>query len=62
VEDLERDIFEREQRIEALHHEMTQPEVLRDGNEVRRVQNELSEQQAKLASLYEHWEEATELN
>jgi len=62
VEDLEKEIFDREQRIESLHHEMTLPQTLRDGDEVRRVQAELSEQQATLAKLYEHWEEATELN
>ncbi len=62
VTELERDIFDRETRIERLHHEMTLPDVLRDHAEVRRVQAELAAQQAKLASLYEHWEEATELN
>lgn len=62
VTELEREIFERETRIESLHHEMTLPDVLRDHAEVRRVQSELAEQQAKLATLYEHWEEATELN
>src|SRR5690606_4814728 len=62
VEDLEKEIFDRETRIEALHQEMGQESTLRDGERVRRVQNELAEQQAALAKLYEHWEEATELN
>ena len=62
MEDLEKEIFDRERRIESLHHEMTLPETLRDGDAVRRVQSELADQQTKLATLYEHWDEATELN
>ena len=62
VADLEQEIFERESRIEHLHHEMTQPDVLRDGDRVRAIQQELAAQQEALPQLYEHWEEATELN
>jgi hypothetical protein len=38
------------------------PEVLRDGRKVREVQERIAAEQASLATLYEHWEEATELN
>ncbi len=62
VEDLEKEIFDRETRIESLHQEMALPETLRDGERVRRIQNGLTEEQDALAKLYEHWEEATELN
>jgi ATP-binding cassette subfamily F protein 3 len=62
VAELEAEIFEREARIEALHVTLTTPEVLRDGRRVNEVQAQLDEQQAALRTLYEHWEEASELN
>lgn len=62
VADLEKEIFDRETRIEQLHQEMASPEALRDGVRVRTLQQELSAQQSALPKLYEHWEEASELN
>ncbi len=62
VEDIEAEIFERESRIEELHTALATPEVLRDGDKVKRIKAEIEEQQQTLATLYEHWEEATELN
>jgi ATP-binding cassette subfamily F protein 3 len=62
VAELEAEIFEREARIETLHATLTTPEVLRDGRRVKEVQAQLDEQQATLRALYEHWEEASELN
>ena len=62
VADLEAEIFDREARVEQLHADMLQPEVLRDGRRVREIQAEIATQQESLQALYEHWEEATELN
>jgi ATP-binding cassette subfamily F protein 3 len=62
LEDLEAEIFQREGRIEELHAALAQPEVLRDGQRVRKIQAELAEHQQSLQTLYEHWEEAAELN
>lgn len=62
VEDLEKEIFQRESRIEELHASLTQPDVLRNGQRVREIQAEVAEHQESLKTLYEHWEEATELN
>ncbi len=62
VADLERDIFEREQRVQELQSQLSQPDVLRQGDLVRRVQQELSDLLAALPPLYEHWEEAAKLN
>jgi ATP-binding cassette subfamily F protein 3 len=62
VADLEAEIFDRESRIEALHAALASPEVLRDGNRVRDIQSEIVQQKDSLKILYEHWEEATELN
>jgi ATP-binding cassette subfamily F protein 3 len=62
VEDLEAEIFQRESRVEALHTALADPEVLRSGPRVREIQAEITQQQETLKTLYEHWEEATELN
>ena len=62
VPDLEAEIFQRESRLEELQTAMNTPEVLRDGRRVKQLQAEITEQQALLRTLYEHWEEASELN
>ncbi|HEY4310045.1 MAG TPA: ABC-F family ATP-binding cassette domain-containing protein [Pirellulales bacterium] len=62
VADLEAEIFQRESRVEALHAELATPEALRDGQRVRQIQAEITEQRTALESLYPHWEEASELN
>jgi ATP-binding cassette subfamily F protein 3 len=60
--DLEAEIHEREARIEELHQALASTEVLRDGERVKQAKSELDEQSKTLAHLYEHWEEAAELN
>ncbi len=62
VEEIEQDIHDHEARIEQLHRQLTQPDVLRDSQAVKRVQTDLAESHARLEQLYEHWEEAAELN
>lgn len=62
VSDLEAEIFERETRIEQLHELLATPDVLRDGERVKEIKAEIDEQQSTLATLYEHWEEAVEMN
>lgn len=62
VSDIEVEIFERESKIEELHARLLLPEVLRDGRQVKSCQDAIAQEQATLKTLYEHWEEATELN
>ncbi len=62
VPDIEAEIFQRESRLEELQAAMNTPEVLRDGRRVKQLQSEIAEQQTLLRTLYEHWEEASELN
>ncbi len=62
VAELEKEIFEREARLEELHRQLAQGDTHRDGDRVRGINAEIVGQQAALATLYEHWEEATELN
>ena len=62
VADLESDIMQTESEIEQLQQELIDPQVLRDGRLVKEVQQQLSDHESKLAGLYEHYEEACELN
>lgn len=62
VEDIENEIAEREARIDELHAALANPEVARDGQRIKHATAELKEQQQTLTTLYEHWEEAEELN
>ncbi len=62
VADLERDIFQRETRLEQLNADLADPETLRNGPRVRQIKEQIAEQQEVLEQLYAHWEEATELN
>jgi ATP-binding cassette subfamily F protein 3 len=62
VVDLEAEIAQREIKIAELHTTMLEPDVLRDGRRVRELQAEIEANKAALLALYEHWEEASELN
>src|SRR4029079_8896165 len=60
--EIEREIAEREARIQELHQLFASEEVLRDGGKVKELKSELDEHQAALPQLYEHWEEAADMN
>jgi ATP-binding cassette subfamily F protein 3 len=62
VADLEEEIFQRETSLEQLHWQLAQGDTHRDGDRVRRIKAEIARQNEALRTLYEHWEEATELN
>jgi ATP-binding cassette, subfamily F, member 3 len=62
VADLETEIFNRETSVADIQRELAQGETHRDGNRVRQLMAELAQQREALKTLYEHWEEATELN
>jgi ATP-binding cassette subfamily F protein 3 len=60
--DVEADIHKQEARIQELQTAFTSPEILRDGTKVKKLQAELSDLEQSLPRLYEHWEEALEMN
>jgi ATP-binding cassette, subfamily F, member 3 len=62
VVDLEDEIFERETCIEEFLRQLADPSVLRDGNRVRQIKAQIEEEQTIVKGLYEHWDEATEMN
>lgn len=62
VADLEQEIHQRESTVESINFALIDPAVLRNGEQVRALKLDLAAQQEALAQLYEHWEEAVELN
>jgi ATP-binding cassette, subfamily F, member 3 len=60
--EIEAEIAKRESRIEQLHQLFANEDVLRDGTKVKELKTELAGHEVALPQLYEHWEEATELN
>jgi ATP-binding cassette subfamily F protein 3 len=62
VEQLEEDIMAAEDKLQKLQNQMLDPQVLRDGRRVKELQQEIEQSQASLGQLYEHYEEAVELN
>jgi ATP-binding cassette subfamily F protein 3 len=62
VEELEQEIAECESRLRELEELMADPQLYRDGERVKSVTKDFETGKAELARLYEHWEEAVELN
>jgi ATP-binding cassette subfamily F protein 3 len=62
VADLEQEIMAEETRVEELHAALAEPDTHRNGQRVRQIKAEIAAAQEALKVLYEHWEEAVELN
>jgi len=62
VEDLEAEIAAGETQLRELEKQLASPELYRDGERVKETTRAFEETRARLAQLYEHWEEAVELN
>jgi ATP-binding cassette subfamily F protein 3 len=62
VEDLEADIATNETIGRKLEDSLATPELYRDADKFRDTLRQFEETKAKLQQLYEHWEEAVELN
>jgi len=62
VSDLEEEIFDREVSLKELQDQLATGETHRDGERVREIMAEITEHEESLRTLYEHWEEASELN
>lgn len=62
VEDLEAEIAETEEQVQKLRDELANPDVFRDGQRAKATTQLYEQAESQLARLYEHWEEAVELN
>jgi ATP-binding cassette subfamily F protein 3 len=62
VDDLETEIADTENRLRELEQLLASPELYRDGDKVKETTRSFEDIKAQLQQLYEHWEEAVELN
>lgn len=62
VDDLEKDIAAGEQQVAELETSLASAETYRDAGRFSDTLKAFEEAKAKVAMLYEHWEEANELN
>jgi ATP-binding cassette subfamily F protein 3 len=62
VEDIEADIAAAETELRELEVLLASPELYRDGERVKQTTRSFEDAKGRLAQLYEHWEEAVELN
>ncbi|MFO1023500.1 MAG: ABC-F family ATP-binding cassette domain-containing protein [Planctomycetales bacterium] len=62
VDDIEQEIAAKESELADLQTKMGDPDVLRDGARIKKIMQDSEELKQQLAQLYEHWEEAVELN
>jgi ATP-binding cassette subfamily F protein 3 len=60
--DLEEEIAALEQELADLEAQLASPELYRDGEKVKQTTRSFEETKASLQRLYEHWEEAIEMN
>jgi ATP-binding cassette subfamily F protein 3 len=61
VEDIEADISLAEEELAELEQLMASPDLYRDGERVKETTKAFETTKERLAQLYEHWEEASEL-
>jgi ATP-binding cassette subfamily F protein 3 len=62
VEDLEADIAREETLLRELEALLASPDLYRDGDRVKETTQSFEDLKRRLQQLYEHWEEAVELN
>ena len=62
VEDLEREIAQCEAEVAECEARLAEPETYRDGQRAKATREAFEAAQVRLRELYEHWEEAVELN
>jgi ATP-binding cassette subfamily F protein 3 len=62
VHELEAEIAATETKLREVEELLASSELYRDGDKVKETTRTFEDTKAKLAHLYEHWEEAVELN
>jgi ATP-binding cassette subfamily F protein 3 len=62
VDELEAEIADEEALVKDLEERLASPDLYREGGRVLEITQEFEDAKIRLAQLYEHWEEAVELN
>lgn len=60
IEELEADIAAAEAQVRELEEKLASPDLYREGSRIKEITAAFEAAQARVASLYEHWEEAVE--
>jgi ATP-binding cassette subfamily F protein 3 len=60
--DIEAEIAAAETEMRSLEERLASPDLYRDGDKVKQTTKAFEEVKVRLAQLYEHWEEAVEMN
>ncbi len=62
VEDIETELAEAETELASVEELLGTPELYKDGEKVKQTTARFEELKVRIATLYEHWEEAVEMN
>jgi ATP-binding cassette subfamily F protein 3 len=62
VEDIETELAEAERELASVEELLGTPELYKDGEKVKQTTARFEELKGRIATLYEHWEEAVEMN
>jgi ATP-binding cassette subfamily F protein 3 len=62
VEDIETDLAEAETELAEVEELLGTPELYKDGEKVKQTTARFEELKGRITQLYEHWEEAVEMN
>jgi ATP-binding cassette subfamily F protein 3 len=62
VEELEKEVMEQEELVADLEGRLASPDIYRDADLVKETMTDFDDAKERLKTLYEHWEEAVELN
>ena len=54
--------MEQEELVAELEAQLASPELYRDADRVKETMTDFEDAKERLKTLYEHWEEAVELN
>ena len=59
---MEADILTAEMQLREVEQQLASPDLYRDGDKVKETTIQFEELKQRIKQLYEHWEEAVELN
>ena len=62
IAEIERDIAVTEEKITELEFALVSPDIYRDATRLKQTMTDIEAAKTKLPQLFEHWEEAVELN
>lgn len=62
IEDIEQEIASEETNLQEIERQLASPDIYKDGDAVKQTTDRFEWTKQRLKELYEHWEEAVEMN